>query len=403
MTATQMMEKARSILIVTSPFYGHLALQLELVEDSTCDTAWTDGSKLGYNPEFIKKQTIQKLIGLNAHEVKHCAFGHHVRRGNRDKKGWNIAGDYVVNSFDDFELPDGALIDPQYNDMSAEEVYRLVYRPDPEGDEQAKGKDQPQDGSGDSDDQQANGSGDSGDGEESNDPGNSGEIRDAKNPDGNALSENEKASEEAKWKVAVAQAQQIAKARGDALSPALTRAVDEWLNPTIDWEVLLQRIMQEIAKNEYTWQRPNRAFLHKGLYFPSAHSNELGTVVYGMDSSISMNIPAFNRSNAELKHLIESTEAETYVIHCDNKINKVEHFEDGYFPEKLDPVGGGGTDFRPVFNWIEEEAIDPACLIYFTDCEGTYPDEEPPYPVIWLCSKKNPYKTPEFGFVLYVV
>jgi len=50
--------------------------------------------------------------------------------------------------------------------------------------------------------------------------------------------------------------------------------------------------------------------------------------------------------------------------------------------------GGGGTDFRKVFEYIEEKSIELDCLVYFTDAEGSFPEEEPPYPVIWIVQSR---------------
>jgi predicted metal-dependent peptidase len=47
-------------------------------------------------------------------------------------------------------------------------------------------------------------------------------------------------------------------------------------------------------------------------------------------------------------------------------------------------TGGGGTSFRPVFQWIDRAGLRPDLLVYFTDAEGQFPECEPPYPVIWL-------------------
>lgn len=52
--------------------------------------------------------------------------------------------------------------------------------------------------------------------------------------------------------------------------------------------------------------------------------------------------------------------------------------------EGLELKGFGGTDFRPVFERIDQlvdsgEAPDPAGLIYFTDGEGTFPETAPTY------------------------
>jgi len=46
--------------------------------------------------------------------------------------------------------------------------------------------------------------------------------------------------------------------------------------------------------------------------------------------------------------------------------------------------GGGGTRFTPVFDWVEKQDMQPDLLVYFTDAEGEFPKQAPPYPVIWL-------------------
>jgi predicted metal-dependent peptidase len=57
--------------------------------------------------------------------------------------------------------------------------------------------------------------------------------------------------------------------------------------------------------------------------------------------------------------------------------------------------GGGGTDFRPVFESLSEGDELPTCLIYFTDLMGTFPEERPAYPVLWLTPTEE-YEVP-FG------
>ena len=47
--------------------------------------------------------------------------------------------------------------------------------------------------------------------------------------------------------------------------------------------------------------------------------------------------------------------------------------------------GRGGTDFRPGFEWLQEERIHPSVCVYLTDmlC-SSYPDTPPQFPMIWL-------------------
>jgi predicted metal-dependent peptidase len=53
--------------------------------------------------------------------------------------------------------------------------------------------------------------------------------------------------------------------------------------------------------------------------------------------------------------------------------------------ESARPVvkGGGGTDFRPAFEWVKEQGWEPDALVYFTDAQGPFPKEPPNYPVFW--------------------
>ena len=65
-----------------------------------------------------------------------------------------------------------------------------------------------------------------------------------------------------------------------------------------------------------------------------------------------------------------------------------EPWEDLSLPASVS--GGGGTDFRPVFEWLEAQGIPPALLVYFTDAEGPFPEFEPNFPVIWLVKGNEP-------------
>ena len=56
--------------------------------------------------------------------------------------------------------------------------------------------------------------------------------------------------------------------------------------------------------------------------------------------------------------------------------------------------GEGGTDFRPVFAYVEElinegEFEDLRGLIYFTDGFGTYPKQMPAYQTAFVFSEED--------------
>ncbi|MFW5734726.1 MAG: DUF2201 family putative metallopeptidase, partial [Oceanidesulfovibrio sp.] len=67
-TARLKMIKARSELVLDQPFFAHLALRLDMKEDPTCRTAWSDGRVLAYNPTYIEVMPLEKVKGLQCHE-----------------------------------------------------------------------------------------------------------------------------------------------------------------------------------------------------------------------------------------------------------------------------------------------------------------------------------------------
>lgn len=87
-----------------------------------------------------------------------------------------------------------------------------------------------------------------------------------------------------------------------------------------------------------------------------------------------------------------------HVIQCDNKVQKdtlVENEEDirRLFAE-FEMVGGGGTDFRPAFRYIDElkaagEFQQLKGVLYFTDGKGIYPKKRPDYETAFLFIGEN--------------
>ena len=54
-------------------------------------------------------------------------------------------------------------------------------------------------------------------------------------------------------------------------------------------------------------------------------------------------------------------------------------------PDEIALKGRGGTDFRPGFEWLDEQGIQPGVCLYFTDMEcSSYPEAEPPFDVLWV-------------------
>lgn len=364
--------KARAGLVLDQPFFGSLALRLALKEDLTCKTAWTDGLSLGYNPTFISELSLDECKGIWAHEVMHCACAHMARRDTREPKKWNVAADFAINGIIEesgFKLPGGRLREAAYDGKSADEIYGMIPDNPPGG---GQGNDN-----------------------QGDDPGGCGEVRDAQGPDGQQASAADLNQAAQDWKIAASQAAQQARVMGN-LPAGIARLVDELLNPKVDWREVLRRFITTNAKNDYSWQRPNRRYIHQGLYLPSLYSEQLGDIVLAVDTSGSIAPADLNQFAAEMTSILEEFPGSTlHVVYCDSEISNTETFSHDDLPLELHPAGGGGTDFRPPFDWTDQQGIAPACLVYLTDGEcSRYPESPPDYPVLWVGTSDF---SPDFG------
>lgn len=87
-----------------------------------------------------------------------------------------------------------------------------------------------------------------------------------------------------------------------------------------------------------------------------------------------------------------------HIIQCDDKIQRDEKItnqeELKEYMEHLELSGQGGTDFRPVFEYIQllqakKELTGLKGLLYFTDGKGTFPNRMPPYDTAFLLMQKE--------------
>lgn len=383
MSAAQKMVKARANLVMANPFFGTLALRMKMVEDTSVKGMSTDGMTLKYNPKEIADMPLSKVQGGIAHTVMHPAMMHHTRRGARDIGKWNKACDYSINSIlskAGFDLPEGKYVNNAYEGMSAEHLYTIL--PDEPKDDKGGGS-----GGG--------GGGDSGGDQPDNDPGGDGGVEDSPNSTNNNASQSQQNHEEAEWKQALAQAAHVAKQAG-ALPAGIERMISELLEPILPWKNILKRFMTEKCNDDFSWRRGNRRFLAQGLYLPSRVSDDaMGTMVVAIDTSGSIGQKELDEFGGEIADIHKEVRPQRLiVIYCDAKVNHVDEFgPDDELHFKLH--GGGGTDFRPPFKWLDEQKVQPRAFAYLTDGYGPFPEREPDFPTIWCIN--NTQVTPPYG------
>jgi predicted metal-dependent peptidase len=72
------------------------------------------------------------------------------------------------------------------------------------------------------------------------------------------------------------------------------------------------------------------------------------------------------------------------VLYADAEVTGNATYTAADLPLRLDPKGGGGTSFGPALATLTEADEPPACVVYLTDLDGSFPEDPPPMPVIWL-------------------
>lgn len=361
-----LLTKAKANIVINHPFYSALLLSMPLVRNDAVGTFAVNGKIIQYNKEFMEKLSVNELVGCLCHEVMHIALMHSFRIKERDPVLWNMAGDYVINldlknNKNNITLPQGVLCDPKYAGMSTEEVYRELRKNAKKEASKNKGATM---------------------------------AGDLQPPPGNAC---EQAAAEQMARVEVTRAIAAAKSMG-ALPASLEKQVVESLAEQSRWREQLREFFTEPLKDDQSWNRGQRRFLHSGLYLPALYSLGLGTVAVILDSSGSCvdEAPVFLGEVSSLG--ADCKPKELVLIQVDAKVQNVQHYAPG---ETINSkvYGGGGTNMCRGFDYIDEHNIDPAICIVLTDLMTPFPDTPPEYPVLWVsvCQGQAP-----FGDVIYM-
>ncbi len=413
---------ARTRLILDKPFLGALVLRLPMVaaKSDWCPTTATDARTFYYNPEYIDGLSPGETQFILSHEALHCALSHFARRAHRVKHRWDLACDFAVNPLlleDGLSPPAEALVYPEYAGMTAEEIYPLLEDTDQMEtlDQHVYDQEQQSGGSGrqppsDAAEQSGQGGGDPEPKEEPADAADAGGTWEERSPDPSRgsrpeagadadagarqsgddlasapppLTEQEKDTLQVQWQQRLAGAAQQAMQAGK-LGGNLARMVDHLLQPQLPWRMLLARYMTASARDDFSYMRPSRR--EGDAILPSLRSSQIDLVV-AVDTSGSIKPGEIAEFLSEVDAIKGQLRARVALLPCDYRLADgapwiYEPWEDMPLPESV--TGGGGTDFRPVFQWADEQGVRPDLLVYFTDAAGEFPRSEPNFPVIWL-------------------
>ncbi|AEO93821.1 HNH endonuclease [Bacillus phage G] len=367
--------KSRVQLLMHFPFFGTLALHLQLRERKDIPTAATDGRSYFFNPDWCGRLDDKELNFLTAHEVLHPALGHLWRRGGRDPIIWNHAADYCINAMikecdpdeKHFKMIVGGLYDKKFEGMFSEEIYDILIK-----DEDYVKK------------AHANAAN-----------GNGGTI-DSHDEWGKAQAGDEngdtKGNTPQDWEGRTIQAAKVAenneKNRGK-MPGAIKRLIKDLVEPQKNWKELLAEFVQPEI-NDYGWNPPNQHHIWRDIYLPD-FNEEVDTVknlVFAIDTSGSIGEHEIRTFISEIIGCMNqfSGKVKGHLVYCDARVAAVYDLED---TEHSTPAGGGGTAFEPVFQWVEENLEECSGVAYLTDMYASFDFKIPNYPVLWASTTKN--------------
>jgi predicted metal-dependent peptidase len=374
MKLSQKISQAKAKLLVDKPYFGTLASKLELIVNDDIEAFISNGVKLEYREAYLDSLEIEELEFIFANGAMHASLAHDKRRNNRSAWLWQMATDMAINDMlveNGMKLPYGAQYRKRFAGMYAEEIYAElkadILRDDEDLEYEA----------------------DSADDVEQKDK------KDSKN-ESQTLEElqEEMLQEQLLAEEAIALLEREFK-KGEA-PLSIERFFRLEYEGKIDWRDELKMALDRYFRDDYTLLPPSKKLLYSGIYLPSSVSQTFRLVIV-VDSSGSVDEVLLNTFLSEVNFLMSLVlHYEIELIVCDNKVHSHRTF---YTGESLDVAvkGGGGTDFRVAFRFVEENFDDVKLLLYFTDLEGIFPQESPNYEVKWVTPKSR--ETP-FGSII---
>lgn len=355
---------ARISLVMKHPFFGNLATRLQLTEASDwLPTAAVDGVRLFFNSKFILQLRPKEVVFLVAHEIMHLVYDHLNRRSDRDPTVWNIAGDYTINAdlkrhkVGEFITSVPCLYETKYDGKSADEIYDDLMKNAEKinlDDLIEKLLDDHLD-----------------DNEDGNSDGKSGSGRPQMSKE-----ERERARQE--MKQAIISAAQTAGAGN--LPVGVERIIGEITNPTLPWRELIETNLTSAIRNDFSWMRVSRRGWDMDAVMPGMTPGEEIDVDIAIDMSGSISPKQAQQFLGEIRGMIEQFDGyKLHVLSFDTSVYNPQSFTSDNMDNISDykPMGGGGTDFDCVYEYLKREGRSPKRLIMFTDgypC-GSWGDE----------------------------
>ena len=361
----------------------------------------SDGVYIYINSDLMKDFSIPTLTSILAHEYWHIINGHCWYRLSDLIKD-NIAADIEINQKPYVELGkigcDGSDLDPEFEKMGM--TYHKFNLPNSKSREFYY-ENLPQSGNGN---RKSKGQGYG----SQNNKNNKNNPKQGQNGDGqqqvdsrqqvdshNYWDEADTKNSKEIYKRIVEEILEHVKNKGILPGNVVEEIKARWAkNRTL--EQVLKRIIgkhyRDSLNETVTRTRPSR----RNPLVPGTKNSYGPMFVFAIDTSGSMSTEMLEELISVFKWVAKKF-GPMPLIQCDAEVHDL--IKDISHKTTIAVKGRGGTDFKPVFEFIEKKfknKID--ALIFGTDLEGSYPKLPPPYKVYWVVKDNN--KKPPFGTVI---
>ena len=382
-------------------FFDRALSVLRLEEKPGTESFATDGRSCFYDPAWILRRYQKDSAWITRaylHMLLHCVFAHQFRYDRLDRAVWDLAADLAVeNVILELGLSGAALegdallarklegLKAKAGGLTAERLYRYFDAHSLPGEEEKALRQL--------------------------------FFRDAHSlwTPGERLEMTQK-----QWEKIgrLAKTELKAFARRKSGTGSLEKNLEEATKERYDYGEILRRFAvpgEEIAVSdeEFDYVYYTYGLSHYGnlpLIEPLEYreSRKVKEFVIAIDTSASCSgsaVGKFLRRTYDILKDAESffTKINVHIVQCDSQVQQdtriacQEDLEDFLGKGRL--AGGGATDFRPVFAYVEQlreqgEFENLKGLIYFTDGDGVYPERPPEYQVIFAFLEEDENRIP---------
>lgn len=417
---------SRTELFLSMRFLGPSLDGLSYALDLSTRTAGTDGISIRYHPDHVFRTWLAHPYRVNrayVHMLLHCLFRHMYQAACYEDKGlWNlccdIAAESVLDSMDaesvsvcpsDFRREWYERLEAQIPVLTAEKLYEWFagQKQDFYTEEQLRREFMTDDHS----------FWDRLDDEKKHPP---------KTPD------MPPSPQEQNWNDKAKRLKEDLEAQGPEASDeygSLTRILKTVLRKRTDYRDWLKRFSVLREETKIDPDSFDYHFYYYGLSLygnmPLIEENEfcesrkVETLVLAIDTSASCQAGLVQEFVNETMSILKSQETffhtvDIHIVECDNQVQRVMHLTNMEDVDKWNDrfviSGGFGTDFRPVFSWVEEQRKQGALrglkgLMYFTDGCGIYPETATPYETAFVFwgEETDRVKPPDWVQSLYLM